>query len=103
MGVPLSGPSYIYGDNMSIIHNTQRPESTLKNKKNSICYHTFREAVAMGDCLTIHIPTKDNLSDMITKFLYISKNRGIVKLLMYDVFDSHEPIDKEGKTVLWKK
>ena len=30
MGVPLAGPSYIYGDNMSVIHNTQRPESTLK-------------------------------------------------------------------------
>ena len=35
MGVPLSGPSYIYGDNMSVIHNTQRPESTLKKKNNS--------------------------------------------------------------------
>ena len=23
MGVEISGPSYIYGDNMSIIHNTQ--------------------------------------------------------------------------------
>ena len=24
MGVPLAGPSYIYGDNISVIHNTQR-------------------------------------------------------------------------------
>lgn len=32
MGVPLSGPSYVYGDNMSVIHNTQRPEFTLKRK-----------------------------------------------------------------------
>ena len=23
MGVSVSGPSYIYGDNMSVIHNTQ--------------------------------------------------------------------------------
>ena len=23
MGIPFLGPSYIYGDNMSIIHNTQ--------------------------------------------------------------------------------
>jgi hypothetical protein len=30
MGVPIAGPMYIYGDNMSVIHNTQRPESTLK-------------------------------------------------------------------------
>ena len=25
MGVPISGPSFIYGDNMSVIHNTQQP------------------------------------------------------------------------------
>ena len=41
MGVPLTGPAYVYGDNMSVIHNTQRPESTLKKKSNSICYHDY--------------------------------------------------------------
>ncbi len=62
MGVPLSGPSFIYGDNMSVIYNTQRPESTLRKKSNSICYHTVREAVAMGECLTGHVSSVDNLS-----------------------------------------
>ena len=47
VGVPLSGLSYIYGDNMSVIHNTQRPEYTLKKKNNSFCYQDLREAVAM--------------------------------------------------------
>ncbi len=32
MGVPIWGPLLIYGDNMSVIHNTQQPESTLKKK-----------------------------------------------------------------------
>ena len=36
---------------------------------------------------------------MMTKVLYGSKNKGIVKGLMYDMFDSHDPIDKEGTTV----
>ena len=36
-GVPLTGPTYIYGDNMSVIYNTSRPEWTLKKKSNSIC------------------------------------------------------------------
>jgi hypothetical protein len=36
MGVPLSGLTYIYGDNMSVVHNTQRPELTLKKKSNSM-------------------------------------------------------------------
>ena len=25
MGVPIEGPSYIYGDNMFVIYNTSRP------------------------------------------------------------------------------
>jgi len=41
MGIAISGPSYIYGDNMSVISNMQRPESTLKKKYNAICYHAF--------------------------------------------------------------
>jgi hypothetical protein len=36
MDVTLSGPTYVYGDNMSVVHNTHRPESVLKNKSNSI-------------------------------------------------------------------
>ena len=33
MGVEISGPSYIFGDNMSVIHNTQRPESSLEEEQ----------------------------------------------------------------------
>ena len=36
MGIPISGPSYVYGDNMSVVTNASRPESTLKKKSNSI-------------------------------------------------------------------
>jgi hypothetical protein len=39
MGIPLDEPTYCYGDNMFVIHNTQRPESILRKKSNSICYH----------------------------------------------------------------
>ena len=57
MGVPVEGPSYIYGDNMSVIHNVSKPESVLKKKSNSICYNFVCESVAMRECLTCHIPT----------------------------------------------
>eukprot|EP00804_Cyclotella_cryptica_P021849 CCRYP_000809-RA/>CCRYP_000809-RA protein AED:0.35 eAED:0.35 QI:0/0/0/1/0/0.33/3/0/307 len=56
MGVPIKGPSYVYGDNMK--------------KSKSICYHAVREAVAMGKALVAHIPTKKNLADLLTKVLY---------------------------------
>jgi hypothetical protein len=36
MGVALSGPTFVYGDNIYVVHNTQRPESVLKKKLNSM-------------------------------------------------------------------
>ena len=70
MGVTLSSCYYVYGDNMSVIHRNQRPESTLRNKSNSICYYTVCESVEMGDTKTAHISTHDNLSELLTKVLY---------------------------------
>jgi hypothetical protein len=34
MGVPIDSIVHVHGDNMSVIHNTQRPESVLKKKSN---------------------------------------------------------------------
>ena len=45
MGVPVDGPSFIYVDNKSAITNSSRPESVLKKKCNSICYHACRESL----------------------------------------------------------
>ena len=50
---------------MSNIHNTQCPESQLKKKSNSICHHAVREAVAMGEMLTGHVKTDENLADFL--------------------------------------
>jgi hypothetical protein len=41
MSIPLSGPTYVYGDNKSQVTNSSRPESTLKKKCDSICYQQF--------------------------------------------------------------
>ena len=90
MGVPISGPSYIYGDNMSVIHNMQRPESTLKKKSNSICYHAVRESVAMGECLTGHVPTDENPADIVTKIMPGGcKRNHLCGKVLYDIAD-HE-------------
>ena len=85
MGIPLSGPTYVYGDNQSVIHNTSKPESTLKKKSNSIAYHACRESVAMGESLTTHISTHLNPADLATKVLPggIKRDRTIDLVLFY--------------------
>ena len=56
MGIPISGPSFIYGNNISVVHDTYRPESILRKKSNSVCYHAVFESVAMGESVIEHIP-----------------------------------------------
>jgi hypothetical protein len=93
MGVPLSGPSYLYGDNMSVIHNTQRPESTLKKKSNSICYHAVRESVAMGESLTGHVSTHDNPADIATKSIGGGMKRDhLTSMLLHDLVPEEEDV-----------
>ena len=64
MGIPISGALYVYGDNMSVIHDTSKPESTLKKKCNAIAYHAIPKSLEMGERLTGHIQSKDNLADL---------------------------------------
>ena len=90
MGVSIIGPSLMYGDNMSIIHNTQRPESTLKKKSNSIAYHAVRESVAMDELITSHVGTNSNPEDLATKLLYEKKRQDVVLKLLYNIYDDDE-------------
>ena len=87
MGVPLTGPTYIYGDNKSQVTNSSRPESTLKKKCNSVCYHAIRESVAMGKLLICHLRTQFNLSDFLTKVTNGIKRRRLVGNVLYDIYD----------------
>ncbi len=41
MGIPVTGPMYIFDDNKSQVTNFYRPELTLKKKCNSMCYHSI--------------------------------------------------------------
>ena len=86
MGVPLTGLTYVYGENMFVIYNTSQHESTLMKKSNSICYHAVHEAVASGKCLITHCKTGNNYSDMMTRFLYGKKKLDNVSRILYGIW-----------------
>ena len=89
MGFPISGPSYIYGDSMSVVHNTSRPESVLKKKSNSVSYHKVHESVAIRKSIVGHIPSTENVADLMTKVLHGHKRRYFVSNILYDIHDNH--------------
>ncbi len=96
MGIPLYGPSSIFGDNESQVTNLTRPESTLKQKCSSICYHFINESVAMGESAITHLSSDHNFADLMTKVTYGVKHRRLVSGLLYDIYDDHT----DDKTLL---
>ena len=86
MGIAIAGPSYIYGDNLSVVKNASIPESTLNKKSNQVCYHFVWEAVAMGECLVAHVRTHLNLADVATKIIPGGIKRSqLVDMLLYNI------------------
>ena len=87
MGIPCEGPAYIQGDNQSVLANTTIPDSTLKKKSQSICYHFVREGVARDEWRTTYINTNDNEADLLTKILGGEKRRKFVQNILHHIYD----------------
>ena len=68
-GVPLDGPSWLFGDNRSVVTSSTLPHSTLGKRWNALSYHRCREAVAAGIVRFEYIPSKQNTADYLTKNL----------------------------------
>jgi len=76
----VDGPTTILCDNQSVVHNGQRPESTLKKKHNAVCYHKIREAVAAGIIIIHKIDSHKNTADLLTKCLSGVKRNSIWRI-----------------------
>ena len=69
MGVPVISPSIMVVDNESVVKSVSVPESRLKKKHLSICYHSVREAVAGGIIAVKWVKSENNLADICTKIM----------------------------------
>jgi hypothetical protein len=88
MGVTIDGPTYVYGNNISVVHNTQSPESVLKKKSNIICYHAVRESAAMGESIIGHVLSVNNPADICTRSVPGGqKCDHLIGLFLHDIVD----------------
>ncbi len=69
MGIAVDLPTYVFGDNQSVLANTSHPHSTLKKKSSSIAFHFVREGVAKREWCTTYLNTHLNPADLLTKSL----------------------------------
>ena len=69
LGVRLDGPSWMFGDNKSVVTSGTIPHSMLSKRHNALAYHHVREACAAHVINFVHISIKQNISDALKKFL----------------------------------
>ena len=87
MGIPCNDPTFVFGDNQSVLANTTAPDSTLKKKSQSIAYHFVREGVARDEWRTAYVNTHLNPADLLTKTLPSGEKRmSFVRMLLYHIF-----------------
>ena len=67
LGVPVTKPSNLFGDNLGVIQNATNVDAELKKKHVSISFHAVREAIAAGILIPYWMKGKNNISDIMTK------------------------------------
>ena len=82
MGVNVSKPTVIYGDNLSAINNIITPGSQLQKKYLAFAYHFCRKHFSAGIVSIRKIPSKDNYSDAMTKALVSGEFHGLFNEIM---------------------
>ena len=87
MGIPCTPPAFIFGDNHSVFAKTTIPDSTLKNKSQSIAYHFVREGASRDERRTAYVNTHLNPSDLLTNPLPSGEKRtGFFCMILHYIF-----------------
>jgi hypothetical protein len=69
LGYPQEGPTTLYEDNKSTIHMIYNDCNSQKTKHIDIRFNLIREQVKKMVLAVEHLPTKEMISDMLTKAL----------------------------------
>ncbi len=67
LGIPIHGPSFLFGDNRPVVDSSSIPQSKLSKRHVALSYHRVQEAVAAGRMRFEWIPGPDNLADILSK------------------------------------
>ena len=88
LGIPVELPTYIFGDNQSVLVSSSKPHSNLKKKFSSIAFHFFREGAVKDEWRVAYINKNFNPTYMATKSLDGGEKRScFTSYLLHCVYD----------------
>ena len=82
LGILVTDPTNLYGDNFGSIQSASIPDSEMKKKHVAISYHFVQEAIAAKIVNTIWVPTHANFADVCMKALGPMAYNALVSELM---------------------
>ena len=83
IGVPVTGPSVLLGDNRGVVLSATQFTSVLAKKHHAISYHKVRECVAAGIVDFRWIDGVHNLADLMTKPVARVTQNTLLKRIMH--------------------
>jgi hypothetical protein len=96
IGVPLDGPSWMFGDNKSVIDSSTIPHSKLGKRHNALSYHRVREAIASKVIYFCKIDGDQNPADVLTKYAGSNKFMLMVEAILFCKGET-TPIPHQGE------
>jgi len=98
LGVPIVGPSCVFGDNKSVTDSGMKPSYRLKKRHNILAYHHVREAIASDIVRCYHIDGKYNPADIMTKFHSSREWYELMKPMIFQAWRDENGIETETVT-----
>ena len=83
LGVPLHTPSYMFGDNDSVVNSSSIPHAKLHKRHTALSFHRVREAVAAKYVSFKYILGSDNPADILSKHWAYSATWEMLQSLLF--------------------
>ena len=99
LGVPVNGPSYMFGDNKTVVDTASIPHGKLQKRHNALSFHRTRFAIAAGILNFYHIPGKRNCADILSKHWDFPSVWPMLRPMLFHRGDTAELelVDDDGK------
>ena len=94
MVIPVDKPSFMFGDNQSVLANTSNPGSTIKNKSQSICFHFIHEGCAHDERRTDYVKTCENIAYLLRNIFLAGRSVGTLWTKSFSGWEERSRRDK---------
>ena len=83
MGIEVKGPTYLFGDNSSVISSSTIPHSQLNRRHMALSFHKVREAIAARIVRFDFINSEDNPADVVSKHWGYQQVGSLIQYLLF--------------------